>query len=293
MMQHTQGHRQTSKLQTSGQIVLALVCALWLALGGSLPAEAGTPATGALTQSAQPTRLLIPALGIDAAVEPVGQDNNNWMAAPSSDAAVAWYNLGPIPGATGNAVIAGHRDDVHGQPAIFWHLDELEAGDEITVEFGDKSQIRFAVMTVESYTADAAPMERIFGVDFERDLNLITCDGVWNAQSKLYDQRLVVYARRVADDATRTLPQDSTNAMSNLAKAAAKLELKDALAKARQKLQNDQTSDAGANAAGAGENSTSQENSPESGDLNSDVAPQAHASPSFSITPSPRTADTR
>jgi LPXTG-site transpeptidase (sortase) family protein len=116
---------------------------------------------------------------------------------------VAWYNLGPQPGEPGNAVIAGHLDDYRGRPAVFWRLDELQPGDEILVRFSDDHEVRFAVMTVEAHDADAAPMERIFGVDFERDLNLITCDGEWNAQSKLYEKRLVVYARRVREEVER------------------------------------------------------------------------------------------
>jgi hypothetical protein len=106
--------------------------------------------------------------------------------------------------------MAGHLDDVYGRPAVFWHLDELKAGDEIVVRFADASEKRFAVMTVESYDADAAPMERIFGVDFERDLNLITCDGAWNAQNKLYEKRLVVYARLIRDTTASVAPQDFT-----------------------------------------------------------------------------------
>jgi LPXTG-site transpeptidase (sortase) family protein len=177
---------------------------------------------GALSQSGQPARLIIPSLEIDAPIEVVERDDQSIMAAPSSVEKVAWYNLGPRPGEPGNAVIAGHLDDVRGRPAVFWSLDELAAGDEIIVRYADKSEIHFEVLEVETYDADAAPMERIFGVDFNRDLNLITCDGEWNAQSKLYDRRLVVYARRVEDDASRVSAESSV-ATKNLARAAATL----------------------------------------------------------------------
>jgi hypothetical protein len=104
--------------------------------------------------------------------------------------------------------MAGHLDDVRGRPAVFWRLDELKTGDEIVVHYSDDSEQRFAVMTVEDYEASSAPLERIFGIDFERDLNLITCDGQWNAQSNLYERRLVVYARliREATASPATLP---------------------------------------------------------------------------------------
>jgi LPXTG-site transpeptidase (sortase) family protein len=160
----------------------------------AIPVQAATP-----LHEVQPTRLIIPSLDIDAPIEGVGQTEAHQMGVPSDVDAVAWYNLGPQPGEPGNAVMAGHLDDVRGRPAVFWRLDELQPGDEILVRFSDEHEVRFAVMTVETHDANAAPMERIFGVDFERDLNLITCDGAWNAQSKLYEKRLVVYARRIRE----------------------------------------------------------------------------------------------
>ena len=195
-----------------------VVCVLVLAVSGITPAQAATPHTGALVQAQQPVRLIIPALGVDAPIEAVGQDEDAQMGLPSSVATVAWYNLGPIPGETGNAVMAGHLDDVRGRPAVFWDLGELEAGDEIIVRFADKQERRFAVTGMESYAAEDAPLERIFGADFMRDLNLITCDGAWDAESKLYERRLVVYTRRIRESVTYAAPQ--TNPTPSLSAAA-------------------------------------------------------------------------
>ena len=144
--------------QIGYKTLVVVVCSLWLALGGIAPAQAATHWAGALARTSQPTHLLIPSLGIDAPIEAVGKDENGAMKAPASDQEVAWYNLGPRPGDSGNAVIAGHLDDVHGKPAIFWQIDKLKVGDEITVRFGNGSEKHFAVLSVESYTADAAPL---------------------------------------------------------------------------------------------------------------------------------------
>jgi LPXTG-site transpeptidase (sortase) family protein len=194
------GHALTNKLWARRKIVVAWVCVLWLALGGYGPAQAATPSIELIAAELQPTRLIIPSLEIDAPVESVGQTEEHRMGIPSGVEEVAWYNLGPQPGEPGNAVMAGHLDDVRGRPAVFWRLDELQPGDEILVRYSDEHEVRFAVTSVEAYDADSAPMERIFGVDFERDLNLITCDGEWNAQNKLYEKRLVVYARRIREE---------------------------------------------------------------------------------------------
>ena len=216
IMQHTRGNRDTLMQQHSYHLLVALVCALGLVVGVNHSAQATAPSVEATSESRQANRLIVPALEIDAPIEAVGQDDEGLMAAPSDVESVAWYNLGPNPGELGNAVMAGHLDNVRGQPAVFWRLDELKAGDEIIVRFDDESEKRFEVMSVESYNADEAPLTRIFGVDFERDLNLITCDGNWNRQNKLYDKRLVVYARLIHESNAAT----ESNTSSTLPTAA-------------------------------------------------------------------------
>jgi LPXTG-site transpeptidase (sortase) family protein len=207
----------------SRQSLLAFVCFVVLVLGGVQPAQAAVPlveagaATEALLQPAIPTRILIPALGIDASIETVGQDENGLMAAPSRVETVAWYSVGSQPGESGNAVMAGHLDDYRGRPAVFWELDKLQPGDEVIVRFRDGDEVYFEVMSVEEYDADAAPMERIFGVDFERDLNLITCAGAWDAQNKLYEHRVVVYTRLIREPASTTADGQSSAVESTIA----------------------------------------------------------------------------
>lgn len=210
----------------SRQFLLAFVCLLGLALGGAYPAQAAAPLVeaeavteAALQSVANPARLLIPALGIDAPIEAVGQDENGLMDVPSSVDAVAWYTGGPQPGESGNAVMAGHLDDYKGRPAVFWELDKLKPGDEVVVRSGNEDEVRFEVMSVEEYDADAAPMVRIFGIDFERDLNLITCAGAWDAKTNLYERRVVVYTRLIREPASTVADEQSKVAGSNIAEA--------------------------------------------------------------------------
>ncbi len=212
----------------SRQFLLAFVCLFGLVLGGAYPAQAAAPLVGVaaatefvtaatLQLAATPARLLIPALGIDAPIEAVGQDENGLMAAPGSVNAVGWYSIGAQPGESGNAVMAGHLDDFKGRPAVFWELDKLQPGDEVVVRFGDEDEVRFEVIAVEEYDADAAPLVRIFGVDFERDLNLITCAGVWDAENNLYERRVVVYTRLVRESASAATDEQSNAAESTIA----------------------------------------------------------------------------
>src|SRR5258708_677174 len=53
-------------------------------------------------------RVVIPRIGVDAAIEPVGRDSLVAMSSPSSLDTVGWFNLRPKPGEAGDAVLDGH-----------------------------------------------------------------------------------------------------------------------------------------------------------------------------------------
>jgi len=150
------------------------------------------------TPIAAPARLQIPRIGVDTIIEAVGQTEAGQMGIPQKPDHVAWYELGATPGERGNAVISGHLDDPKG-PAIFWKLDKLQPGDKVIIIDDTGMSHTFAVIATERYPDDTAPIDKIFGFDMERDLNLITCDGVWDRKAHRYKERLVVYTRLVAE----------------------------------------------------------------------------------------------
>ncbi|MSR70703.1 class F sortase [Candidatus Kaiserbacteria bacterium] len=141
-----------------------------------------------------PSRLRIPALGIDAAVQAVGQNSAGNMAAPSNYTDVGWYKYGPAPGATGSAVIDGHLDNGLALPGVFKHLDAIQKGDVIEVTDVDGVVRRFVVDRVASYEPATAPTKEIFAKTGPPRLVLITCAGEWVPTKKTYDTRLIVYA---------------------------------------------------------------------------------------------------
>src|SRR5438034_1456353 len=53
-----------------------------------------------------PVRLLVPAIGVDAAVEAVGVDGQGGMGTPARAEDVAWFQPGSRPGDVGDAVMA-------------------------------------------------------------------------------------------------------------------------------------------------------------------------------------------
>lgn len=162
----------------------------------SISNEATLTNTVALS-SAQPVRLVIPSLQIDAVIEKVGQDQSGAMDVPSQVADVAWYGLGAKPGEVGNAVIAGHLDLADGSPAVFWPIDQLKRGDEVLVYDAAGMIYRFQVSHSQRYDYHQAPVEEIFGFSLKSDLNLITCAGAWDRTKQNYSSRLVVYTELV------------------------------------------------------------------------------------------------
>ncbi len=139
--------------------------------------------------------LVIPKIGIDAAIQAVGETAAGNMAVPSNYSDVGWFKLGPHIGEPGNAVIAGHLDGVGGQTAVFKRLHELRVGDTINYKNNQKQQT-FRVTGSQSYDVSSAPLSKIFGKsdDDKAHLNLITCSGAWDKNSSSYNQRLVVYS---------------------------------------------------------------------------------------------------
>ncbi len=109
-----------------------------LAPGQSLPPS--TPAQPAITDSSirLPTRLVIPAIGLDAPIEPVGWSQVNGVSTwdiPNHFAA-GWLQTSAPWGQPGNTVIDGHHN-IAGE--VFRYLVNLKAGDVIEVYSNNQS----------------------------------------------------------------------------------------------------------------------------------------------------------
>ena len=160
------------------------------------PTLVPTP-TPTLVPIAAPVRLLIPTIGVNAVVEPVGLTADGAMGVPGGPWTVGWYQPGPPAGEFGNAVIAGHVDYRGVGPAVFWRLRDLAPGDEVVVLREDGTGRRFVVIDVVSYPADYVPLGEVFSREGNPGLSLITCTGQFDSRARDYDRRLVVYAEVV------------------------------------------------------------------------------------------------
>jgi sortase A len=144
-----------------------------------------------------PVTLRIPKIGVDAEIAAVGVNEKGEMDVPEDTKDVGWYEPGTIPGARGQAVVAGHLDNYLGQPLVFARLAELEEGDDIYVVNENGAELRFTVTGKETYPYDMTDTSAIFGPANDSRLNLITCEGTWVQSQQSYDERTVVFAKRV------------------------------------------------------------------------------------------------
>ena len=141
-----------------------------------------------------PVRLIIPSIGIDAAVQAVGLSAKGNMAVPTNFTDAAWYRYGAVPGTPGNAVIDGHVDNGLALPGVFKHLSDIAVGSEIEVISKSGQKTRFAVTSLDTYDYQNVPAEAIFTDQGPAWLILITCEGSWVPGDKTYDKRLIVTA---------------------------------------------------------------------------------------------------
>lgn len=162
-------------------------------LAESVKAGGQAVSARALTPTAAPVQILIPALNVHRPVERVGVSRSMVINLPVNFWNAGWYDGSPIPGAPGDAVIEGHAG-YPGQPLIFGRLSNLRSGDQIVVLLADKSRRLFLVTSMTRIPGGVAP-PGFAEIGGPPRLTLITCTGSFDANIMSYDKRLVVEAR--------------------------------------------------------------------------------------------------
>jgi LPXTG-site transpeptidase (sortase) family protein len=150
--------------------------------------------------SGLPVRLKIPGINVDAPLRPVGLTPDGSMDTAKGPDEAVWFEPGPRPGEDGSAVIAGHYGTwKNGEGSVFDNLHELSKGDKLYIEDDEGATISFVVRESRTYNSNADPSDVFSSSDGKSHLNLITCEGVWNKDSKSYSQRLVIFTDKEGD----------------------------------------------------------------------------------------------
>ncbi|MDP2948609.1 MAG: class F sortase [Chloroflexota bacterium] len=155
--------------------------------------------------SAPISRMVIEAIGVDAAVVVRGLDAQAVPEEPGAPDVVAWYDFSSRPGAGSNAVFAGHVDwtyDGRPGPAVFWSLKDLKPGDIVRVLMEDGTQYDYAVTANFAVPYDDPKAVEVMGPTPNDVITLITCGGIWTPDLSLplggnYSHRIIVRAERV------------------------------------------------------------------------------------------------
>ncbi len=153
------------------------------------PAQAAKPirqaaAAPSTTQALQPpTRIVAPAIGLDAKVvtvgwhevqDPDGSSHTEWDVASY---AAGWHKNSALPGEVGNIVISGHNN-IEGE--VFRNLEKFQVGDKITIYAGSRS---FTYTVAEKFVVEDkdVPYEqrlanaRWIGAFDDERLTLVSC----------------------------------------------------------------------------------------------------------------------
>ncbi len=151
-----------------------------------------------LTVGEQPVEVRIGAVKVVAKTETL-ETVDGAMQDPTTADRIAWYKDSSRLGIDGNVVLAGHLNYWGVPEGVFYHLAEVEVGDDIVIT-GDKGGLYYYRVTwVEQVDASSAEIDDVVGPTDENSVTLITCGGTWNAKVQEYSQRTVVRAELLAE----------------------------------------------------------------------------------------------
>ncbi|TFB95943.1 sortase domain-bontaining protein [Cryobacterium sp. HLT2-28] len=142
-----------------------------------------------------PVRIRVETLGIDMAVEAVGQTAEKVMELPKNPAVAAWYRFGPSPASpAGATVIAAHVDSLVYDIGPFARLASATAGTRVVLTLSDGSERGYSVTGLQSILKPDVPWDSVFDRSGASRLTLVTCGGEFDYEAKRYLSNVIVSA---------------------------------------------------------------------------------------------------
>jgi hypothetical protein len=169
------------------------------AAGTAPPGQSWPRPLGRSLGSARPTAIIIPRIGVRAALIAVDREADGTIGAPplGETNLAGWYRSDRTPGQPGPAVVIGHLDTRTG-PAVFTKLEQLRRGDAIGIVRTDGTVAVFGVRRIERTAKDAFPVGRVFAAGRTPTLRLVTCGGRFDPDRRAYDDNVIVFANFAA-----------------------------------------------------------------------------------------------
>lgn len=142
----------------------------------------------------QPRSISLPTINASGLIQKVGVTKENAVSTPNNINFAGWFTDSVKPGDAGLSIIDGHVSGKFSD-GIFKKLSNLKPNDTFTVEYGDKSTRSFSVVEVKTMPEEeSAAVLFAKKTDIGKQLNLITCGGVFNKTTQKYEDRTVVIA---------------------------------------------------------------------------------------------------
>jgi sortase (surface protein transpeptidase) len=148
----------------------------------------------------EPRYISIPSISLDKArVFSVGVTSQNLLDMPHNIHDAGWYKKSVTPGNGYGAVLIDGNSLGATKNGAFAKLNNLQPGDEITVERGDGKTLHYSVVENQIMTLDevnATGMQMMMqSVDSTKEgLNLMTNAGTWIPRTGLFDKRVMLRA---------------------------------------------------------------------------------------------------
>lgn len=141
--------------------------------------------------------LVIPAIGVETALDPLGLAGDGSLLLPRDVAQVTyWTGSAPVDAPDGGILVAGHVDNANqGEGALYW-MHTLYPGDAVYLT-RDGVVTRWKITRMERFVKQALPEWAFQGAGGARELHLVTCGGeiVKDAQGRgTYLENVVVTA---------------------------------------------------------------------------------------------------
>jgi LPXTG-site transpeptidase (sortase) family protein len=145
---------------------------------------AAEPASGA--------RLSIPSIDLDAPIVAIhlNETIGTWDTSQLGDL-IGHFQYTPWVTERGNVVLGGHSTDSEGAPSIFYALEDVAIGDFVSVQEGS-STFEYEITGIRY--VEISDLTVLYPTR-QDTITLITCAG-FNTETEVYEQRLVVTARR-------------------------------------------------------------------------------------------------
>ena len=140
-----------------------------------------------------PIRLYIPSLKVRSSIIQLGLQKNGQVEVPKDTKTVGWFRYGVTPGQLGAAVLLAHVDSYVG-PAVFFNLKKMKVGAFITVTLLNGQVAQFQVKKVATYFKRSFPSLLVYTANGKRELNLVTCGGVFDRKTRSYQSNVVVFS---------------------------------------------------------------------------------------------------